>query len=477
MRFILAVIFAIFCSVASAVEPTILVNSATGSDTEASGAGPSTALFGAAGVTAADGLTVILDGTPNLSGVATDGSAVLFMSDTNAGSKNFCKITAVDDGTDTVTVATAFQALNTDAWAIGGKRASVASTTSKKLFETNGTAGDALPGWTIEMGSGHTETIAATVNFRRAGDTTSGRIVLQGTPGAVTPPVLTFSNNGVAFANASAIGNWTFQYFTLKNSNATKTASQGFGLAASGSGMTFRGLIISDASNKFWQGIYTNAASNVLIDGCDIGNTANHGIHRNSSTNVRITNNYIHGCGGHGINLAAPTGYFIYGNIIASNTGDGINFTSPSGCFVSHNTIYGNGGDGIEVSADAGVSYSFENNQITDNSGYGVNFSGGSQLVGRNYSDTVIRGNNTYNNTLGATNPTSISLNDPAVNPGYTNVGAFNWAISSATAGMGHPEGVIFGSGTASYPDPGAAQQQPATAANLALPSLGRRWR
>ncbi len=61
--------------------PTIIFNATSGSDTAASGAGPSTAVTGSsATVNGGDPGTVLdLDGTPDLSGVATDGSGAIFL--------------------------------------------------------------------------------------------------------------------------------------------------------------------------------------------------------------------------------------------------------------------------------------------------------------------------------------------------------------------------------------------------------------
>src|SRR3954463_10134754 len=126
--------------------PTILIDSATGSDTTASGAGPGTALTGSAGVSAGDGLSVTLDGSPDLTGVATDGSHVLYFADATAGNRNFAKITAANNGTKVVTVSDALGFTLTKAWAIGGKRASLLGTNSSKLIENNSGNGDAMPG-------------------------------------------------------------------------------------------------------------------------------------------------------------------------------------------------------------------------------------------------------------------------------------------------------------------------------------------
>ena len=76
--------------------PTISINNSTGSDTAASGAGPATAVTGAgASLNATSTITLSAD-TPDLSGVATDGSDAIWV-ETSSG-RQYYKITAVDDG-------------------------------------------------------------------------------------------------------------------------------------------------------------------------------------------------------------------------------------------------------------------------------------------------------------------------------------------------------------------------------------------
>src|SRR5882762_753979 len=102
--------------------PTVAINS-SGSDTAASGAGPVISLFGTAAATAASTIVTLLVDNPDLSGVATDGSAIIWIG--SSSGRQFSKITAVDNtvGVKTVTVAVAFA--NTESgksWGIGGKR-------------------------------------------------------------------------------------------------------------------------------------------------------------------------------------------------------------------------------------------------------------------------------------------------------------------------------------------------------------------
>ncbi len=171
--------------------PVVKVDSTAGgaSDTACSGAGPSTALTGTAGATDGAGTTVTLDSGTVLTGVDTTGLHVIYLADTTAGHRRFSRITGTagsGGATPTVTVADAYTInLTGKSWAIGGTRATVAGAVSLLLFDNNSAAGDAMPGWVVEMQSGHAETgLTATINLRRAGDTTSGPIILRGLPGA-----------------------------------------------------------------------------------------------------------------------------------------------------------------------------------------------------------------------------------------------------------------------------------------------------
>ena len=451
--------------------PTILINSAAGSDTAASGAGPNNALTGSAGVTSADGLTVVLDGSPDLTNVETDGSHVLFMSDTNVGSRNFGKITGkANSGTPTaqVTVAAAFQPLNTDAWAIGGERASIGSTTSRKLVDNNSAVGDAQAGWTISFGSGHTETLSATLNIRVSGDTTSGLFYFVG-PLAGTTPILTFSNNGdgIILRNTREF----LGRLELRNSHATKTASRG--IVALTTYQTIDGVKINHSTDLFLNGIdYRSNA--VCVKNCDIGYCAGNGIESSAGTTfvrIRFLNNFIHNCTGIGASLRGDmVSLVFYGNIVYANGGDGAIVTNVAGdsgrhFLIAHNTFDANTGDGLEVANDLVTPADVLNNIFSNNGGYGLKFSSGSATADYiSGSGWIVDCNDTYNNTSGGYLPASYGTNDPGTNPTYKNASGGDFSIGTNLKAKGYPIGgslyVGRTSATYSYVDPGAAQRQ-----------------
>lgn len=464
--------------------PTILVDSATGSDTAASGAGPSTAITGSAGVSV--GLTITVDGSPDLSGVATDGSAVFFFNDTTLNARNFSKITAVNNSTKVVTVSDTL-GFATKAWAIGGKRATIGGTLSTKLFEQGIGSGDAMPGWIIQMASGHSETIAATITCRRSGDSTSGTITLRGIAGAATLPLLTFSNNGVAITVTTPTVAWTFQNFEMQNTNGTKTASIGIAATGLAHQIKIKAVKISHVTNFFWKGVQTGCYD-VLVQDSEIGYCANIGLEvASSGFPVRIFNNWIHNCTSHGIGtLNTCQAFFIVGNIIDVNGGAGISHdavntsnTAGAAWLIMGNTIVSNTTSGIIVSAAStslGIynALTIINNILSSNTSYGLSFTGsGVTAALLDAMQTIVDCNNTFNNGVAGYNPAGYGGNDPGLNPVF-NTG---YQIGSNLLGKGYPIGgsLKIGSTNAasSYVDIGAAQRNELTAQNsLVLPPV-----
>lgn len=442
--------------------PVILVDStdANKSDTACSGAGPSTAKTGSAASVGGTATSVSITDAVDLSGVATDGSACLYYADTTAGHRRFDRITGISgsSGAWTVTVANGYTtSTGPFSWAIGGVRATIAGSVSLLLFNNNTAAGDAMPGWVVEMKSGHTETVTTNFDLRRSGSTSNGPIILRGASGAATVPVITFSNNGSAFIYRSS--GVLLRDFEIQNSNATKTASTALS-AGSGSQLWAIRLKISNSTNKFWKGITSsnsNSSQYNRIINCEIGYTASNSIEVSVSTDVLGC--YIHDGGATGIAISGTSGASnISDNIIVNHTGDGIN-SSYNGSSLSgsttfrNNTIDNNGGDGIEItSADARSSnLQIIDNQITNNGGYGVNFSSGSatdNLIA--YYGCEIFNNNTYNNTSGAYksatsgytyNTCPWASGDPGLNPSYTGGGNYT-PTNTSLAGTAYPTSV-----------------------------------
>ena len=533
--------------------PVISVDSTGGSsDTTASGAGPVTAISGSTGRTrnTASQLRFGMFGaTDDFSGVATDGSAVLYFAVSTAGQRNFSSIAGtkntsetdvgsitsgaailsaivsttgysvgdvikvtgagaasadlystiltVDSATQvtlndtagtTVVLAvivnpkqltlTTGQGVNTGAtntaWAVGGKRATVAGTNSVKLLENNAGSGDAMPGWVIEMQSGHSETTATTITIRRAGDTTSGPITLRGVAGAATLPVITLSTNATA-VNTSTEGK-AIKDFEIRNSNATKTASVGINLQ--GGSTLVSGVKVSHSTNKFFNSFVVSGAGGQVRD-CEAGYCAGIGISLTDGQGHQIVNNFVHDCGATaGISsVAQNVGVRITGNICYSNTGDGIRASLDASynrmLVVSDNTCNANTGDGIEItSAVATVTFAVENNILSNNGGYGLHCSAAADAA-LAFSGVLMLANQTYNNTSGAYKSTTAgyayntcpwAAGDTGLDPTYTNAATGDFSIGTNLKAKGYPlAGSLYvgkTSTTYSYVDPGASQRQ-----------------
>jgi hypothetical protein len=467
--------------------PVILVSSsAPGSDTAASGAGPATAVTGtsAAHTGGSASTTITLTNSPDLSGVSTLGDAVLYLAISTAGVKNFTKITGVDNSAKTVTVADSFTIASGSAvnYAIGGKRASIGSATSKKLRDNNGAAGDAMPGWVIEMESAHAETLTEALDFRRAGDLTSGPIVLRGAYGAATRPILTFSAD--TSGCIPRVDYIQLVDFDLVSSAAKGGASSGVNAGASGLSLVCRGLKITTSGANAWQfGIY-NISNATMIANCEVGHAVVSGIHAVGCLGLEVLDSYIHECGTLGINLTNGTyaGLAIYANIIANNGttsshhGILIDQARTDGygrCTVKHNTLVDNAGDGFNWNQWSGslACMTIANNLFRGNR-YGINFSNASATPAGVWAYGVqLLGNAYASNTSGESVANTVALvgeigkvsSVTLDNASFDSGGNYLLGASSTAKAAGYPTTNLGWSATRSYVDIGAAQREEPT--------------
>jgi hypothetical protein len=472
--------------------PTIIINNSTGSDTAASGAGPGdgttagSALTGSAAATDSAGTTVTLDGSPDLAAVATDGSHAIWLSNATAGARNWARITAKDNTAKTVTVAEAFAvSLAGKSWAIGGKRAAIGSASSIRLLDNNNAAGDAMPGWIVQLDDGHAETYGATAGpaadgrliLRRAGDTTSGPVVLRGKPGATTRPVLTFAGNVqmlVLLTNYQQAGG-----IDLRNTNATKTASMG--VRPIGNILLLYDLRIADATGPVWRGIdlSSTAPNGLIVRNCEIASCASHGINLPlASTGVRIAECRVHNCGGAGISVSSDTpGLVIIGNALYANTGaniaiSGLGNAAARQFLIQGNTLDGSAAAGLDINQanDALAGARVVNNLLTNNVGGGLKFSHASATDTLLAAEGVlVAGNQTYGNTAAAyisatagyaSTACPWATGDTGLNPTYTNAGTGDFSIGTNLKAQGYPTANLGLGAARSYVDPGAYQRQ-----------------
>ena len=233
-------------------EPKILFNTSTGSDTAASGAGPATALTGTGASLSSTTAVDLSADSPNLAGVATDGSACLWV-DTTTG-RQFAKITGVNNTTKVVTVALAYGVTATGrTWAIGGKRATLDAASSRTLLSANGWR----PGWECLLETDQTITSTLSISGPNVGNYAVFRSNTVGTSRKVT-----CSANTTAIEwNSSGFSELYIEDITIENTNATKTSANGISATGGGSArlLTLNRCILGHATNQLRIGLTTGA--------------------------------------------------------------------------------------------------------------------------------------------------------------------------------------------------------------------------
>jgi hypothetical protein len=522
--------------------PVVSIDSATGSDSTASGAGPGTAISGSTGRTRNTASQLhfgFFGATDDFSGVSATGDAVCYMGISTAGARNFSSIAlikntretgsdaAITSGTavlvvgstsgwtagDVIKVAgagaasadlystiltvdsgiqatlndnagttvaaaawenpkqatlTASQGVNTGttntAWAIGGKRAAIGTTNSKKLCENNSGNGDLLAGWIVELKSGHAETITASINARGAGDTTNGTKVIRGESGAATKPVITSNVSGAdAFIPRNAY--WAWQDFTVTRSGSGNNA-----FACQTGPNLFLRMKITGAFSPAITLHSSCAVINSEITGCAVGLSADR--------NELILGNYIHDTTGDAIDISgAQYGTVILNNIIDTVTGIGIDIDqtradSLGTVIIAGNSVYSCSADGIEYTgdSDSAANLLIANNILYLNTAYGIDL--GTFTLNKLLAyETKIYNNGFFSNGTDKYNPTTlanvVSFNEVSgTGSPFTDAANGDFSLNNtgglgaACRAAGFPTTPFPGGLTANYRDIGAAQHQ-----------------
>jgi len=521
----------------------IIEFSPTGSDTQASGAGPSNAVFGTLAKKVSANILELAD-NPDLSDVLTDGSHVLFVNDSTAGVVNFSTITAYmnvssiagcnmgigntisapsdpglvvgqriripgagaagadlnttvqsADGTGQITTVDSASTAVTDvtvtffktvqvsvdinatadrAWAIGGQRATISSTTSRKLAENNSAAGDARPGWRLRFmgGSSFSDTTASVITFRRSGDTTSGPIIIEGDPNAATKPIITGNFNGTLLATNTSVVEIVFQNLDLRNTAGTKTSTIGINIGSSGRAL-IRNVSINHQTNYFAQAI--NPAGNSIIENCNFRYQTSTAIA--SGNTITLRNTFIGNCTSHALTFTTNVGVFICGNIFANVGGDAIRplaaLTSSNYApmYIGGNTFYNVTGDCIENSTSSSATGAYRGltieNNIFHTAASGINVSGSGITTAFLQAVTWRNRNNCFWNCTNNFLPSSgidftvVSENNVFADPQFTDAANNDFSIGPNLKALGFQTTNIGAgdSSTRSYLDIGAAQR------------------
>jgi len=456
--------------------PTILFNTSTGSDTAASGAGPGTALTGTgASLNATTSVDLSAD-APDLSGVATDGSAALWV-DTTSG-RQYSRITNVNDGTKIVTVATAYGVTESSrTWAIGGKRATFDHADSRTLFT------DFEAQWIIETETAQSLTSVIGVNGTVAA-TSNLCVMIRGSSGS--RKTITQTANAACF---ELIGTTTlsigFAQLTMECSNATRTAAYGINMDDASNNSTRLIRLVDcefgDVTNTLVTGFRTAATTDrygvLHVSGCYFHHCTGAGV--SAATNSTLSKNYIFnsmfvGNGSHGFSAGYSADLILWHSIFSNNAGDGFRSTGTSlsaPCTINNCTFAGNTGDGMEfTSADPATRLVLTSNIFANNGGYGIAGTSTNWVA----ASTFINSNNCfYNNTSGAVQETDIGTgaNVVTTDPLFVNAAGNDFRLqpSSPCRGAAYMNDVGGAGLSSGSLDIGAVQHWDPARANLRI--------
>lgn len=224
----------------------ILFNSTTGSDSNASGLGPSVAVYGSAASTTSASAVV--------TGINTNGVSVgdLLWVQSSSGIQ-FSIIASVDSGTQ-VTCDQVFA--NTEAsrtWAIGGKRATLDGTSSRNLFLNL----DDLDGIVVELETNQSLTSALQIKFSPFSSTTP--FTMRGSGNSLKTITQTANDYSL---DLELSGRGKFEYLKFDNSNSTKNANNRvFECVLKVPVATFKNCVFGDPINTIHGVMYANTAT------------------------------------------------------------------------------------------------------------------------------------------------------------------------------------------------------------------------
>lgn len=438
-------VFFLFCLLARASTPTVVVNNSTGADTGTSGApaaiGPVAALAtchtgGVASTTiqwAANGLSG--------AGVPTDGTAVLWLA-TGAG-RQFSAIVGLAANTVTVEDSFNIALLSAVDCAVGGKRATLQAQLVADI------KGDPSAfGWTLQLeNTGTNYLVGGTMTF----DPASGGSLLQGT-GTPRPIIETTANATTFVLSDTGVDHLQFintagakgSAFTFLTSGANDQVIQDciFGGASLAEG--FQSVTTGGGQATFYDNEIKFNVTGLNAAGPMLWNR----IHDNT-TGVLFSDTF-------GSGVARQ---LVFRNLIVNNTGVGASFTATGAVWLIENVIDGNGSHGLNYGTK-GAGQTLVNNQITNNGGFGVTCTAATVGCGRLVDNGLVKFNNYFGNSSGARQNWPTGENETATDPGYFNRATGNYCITGAIAGGPPGPGADYpGTTTPSILEQGACQR------------------
>lgn len=424
--------------------PTIYVD--TGGATTNSGStdnNTATVSSASSGFTAAvSGTTVTFSGNTDLSGVSADGSQTIYIADATNSNQKIFRITAVDDGANTVTVDTApTGTIAASAWAIGGRF----------VWTKSAITAAVKAGWTVQFNNSPAAASGASlIDISNDGNSTNGPIRWIGKAGAKR----TLSGSGAGLIGGSGRSGHYFSNLELSNSGSNPLDFSNF------SHIILDDVKVSAASNG-------TTLNNGLVINCEFSGCSSPALTISNNGSVRYFGNYIHDNSSHGFSSESTSeGSTFVNNIFDTNAGRGYyNQSGSSGVQVSMfwgNTVYGGGNSGFE-STSGNLFGPMINNIFSENGNaageYNVEMTAGGDWLIHRYNNFYHSGGggaaNLLNITAGSTEPTT--------DPTFTDAANADFSIgsSSPAKAAGWP-GAFLGAGSTGYLDIGAVQRQEA---------------
>lgn len=458
----------------SATLPTITFNSGTGSDTTASGSGGTNKSGSAAATTASSASVTITDAAMDLSTILLDGSAVLWVS---AGSnRQFSRIINITGSVGSWTVTTQDKYNNTasgQTWAIGGTRATIDNTNSRRLFNN-----DFRSGWTVTLGdngAGSLTSACALKNAAVAAESIDGPFTIQGASEAT---LINGNFNGNSFTIAAATDAVHLQLVNLKFTSTSATKTSVTALNLSTCALILRTCIFGDSTNKLNSAISRNSGnpSITAFDCCFqyINLSATFTISWGTNGAIQLYDCWFNNCGtATGGVLTVVNNATILRCFFTNCAGNVINFATgwsanASNLFTCTENTFDNNASGNCInftpigSASAQLfamivrNNQFTNNNVCLNSLFPQTPSASAAL------SRLVDWNNFYNNTQNYNNYPAGNY-DTANNPGYNNPAGNDWGITlgkdTASPGSRTPGANLMS--TSSFMDVGASQSNP----------------
>lgn len=314
-----------------------------------------------------------------------------------------------------------------------------------------------------------TLTTTTTVTAAAKGDTTNGRIVVEGFtsyPGDNGKPTVTSETNSVHLFTMNDNDFFEWRNLTLTHSAATRGAAFTT-VTNAATPLWFKNITVDGCSTMF------NASTNIIIyyfESVEIKNTTS----SSGSVNLGAAQLYFWGCDIHdntgpGIRVTGGNGVVldVQSTVIDTNSIGIESATTANTLALSMHgvTIVDNTGAGVKIAANSSaVTFDLRNNLFYSNGGYGIENLDDQAIADINarYNRNNAFGDNTSGAVTGiitGVNPITLTA-DPFVDRTGRDFGLNNTAGGGALLRSAAFPGAYPGGTTTSYLDVGAAQHQ-----------------